>query len=118
MIKEMAVKDVLLAAANIIQQRGLIKGVFGTCHGPVCARGAVQEVLNGKPGVCMDIIEEGKYFTKVVEYLAMEENANIFASAALKVAKWSNKFSTTADDVVRAFRGAAELLSTIEAEQA
>lgn len=78
-------------AAKLIMERGLCKEGYGELGGPVCLFGAYNEVVLGRPD---DFNSPGNAYTsEVLQRLAGE--------SGVWPPEWSDKRSTTADEVVQ-----------------
>jgi hypothetical protein len=42
-------KQIFEKASRIVRERGLAKGTYGSCRGPVCLLGAISESVCGDP---------------------------------------------------------------------
>ena len=108
--QDMTSEDVLLAAADIIQQRGLTKHTLGHNDGPVCSIGAINEAISGFPDergipeVALPCIKR-LYDHLLVKDEVRPTSTEFFYSS--RIVGWNNQNTTTADDVVLAFHDAA-----------
>lgn len=91
--------EVLLAAVEVIRQRGLHKGAYaldGSAACPVCGLGAVSIVIHGQPDP--DIVKLGpeeKQFNRVRKAL---DNAGM-KRGAIGWADWQDKTDRTWEDI-------------------
>ena len=106
---EMTPQDVLLAAADIIQQRGLKKCNLGQVDGPVCSIGAINEVLTGCPQVFGHTAEGYIEAQRMLRNYIVDQklSANSEWGSNPVIVGWNNAKATRANDVIAALHGAA-----------
>lgn len=99
----------LYDAADIVEQRGLAKGIRQDSEGRVCLHGALAAALDEpmfKPGGKLH--EEAGYHVR--RYLFKEYGYAPKSLTAFGCALWNNADERTKDEVVAALRGTASML--------
>lgn len=98
----MSVADNLNKAADLIEQRGWVRGALIDAHNRMCIRGAINMARTGDP-VGWDTHAEDR---AVAEFLNLPEIT--FQSRANDLAIWNNKKERKQEEVIAALRGAAQ----------
>lgn len=103
--------DILLRAADVIEERGHTKGVLQDREGRVCAFGALNVVVYGSADHSYLQSSRDEAAHAVTRHLGL-------GSGYLgPLVNWNNAPERTQQEVVDAFRGAARALKAAEAEQ-
>jgi hypothetical protein len=104
--KQNPVVKVLYDAADLIDQRGLAKGIRRDSEGRLCLHGAIEFAMTG---TAWSSGEKHKEVSRHVrKYL--EHNLGFVGLTDYGCAEWNNAPERTKQEVVDALRGAAEML--------
>ncbi len=111
----MKTKDFLLDAARHIEMHGLLKGGFGSAHGPCCIRGAINLVtigstVDGDYGNFPADDMRQWFASSAVDAIARQIGAkdDRYWARAEAVANWNDAPDRTRSEVLAAMRKAAE----------
>ena len=94
----MTASDVLLAAADAIQQRGLAKEVYEDSRGRFCSLGALFHVF-GNVGGCE--------LPNALARLSLHLSPGTYDDFEARISAWSDSINTTEDDVIQAMHDTA-----------
>lgn len=105
----MKTSEALRKAAEVLQERGHYKGDFENCEtGSVCALGALNVALAGKPIVYWDSYSDTVVRARrrlVAAFPAVREYPEVPRMESVPL--WNDADETTAEDVMLAFKHAA-----------
>lgn len=111
----------LLAAREVIRERGLAKRIEVDCEGRVCARGALNEVIGGNPDagkVRQRFANRSRRWKEALmrrwlladrTIAALLENEKHPSEGCMDVPQWNNASERTKEDVLTILDDAASL---------
>lgn len=112
----MNIPEVLTKAADYIDEHGHHRGGF-MHRGAVCARGAINAIVNGDPDACGEVDGEADLVTlTLADHLGLRTNRNADLDSGhlnpLNVlGRWNDDPDRTAEEVTAALRACAAELS-------